>query len=97
MLSFRSIIEPVRNFGFRPTDRFHLAKAREIDFTNQVVTAESALKPGLTYELLYDKLVIGVGSLCNTFGTPGVVENAYFLRVSKKKMQHQGKRLTGAQ
>ena len=59
------------------------------------MTAESALKPGLTYELLYDKLVIGVGSLCNTFGTPGVVENAYFLRVSKKnaasgKMTNRG-------
>jgi len=39
------------------------------------------LKPDLNYELKYDKLVIGVGSLSNTFNTPGVTENAFFLKV----------------
>ena len=32
------------------------------------------------FALPYDKLVIAVGSPCNTFGTPGVRENAVFLK-----------------
>ena len=79
---FRSIIEPVRNTGFRQTDHFHLSRATGIDFDKRIVNAESDLKPGLTYDLKYDKLVIGVGSLSNTFGVPGVIENACFLKVS---------------
>lgn len=79
-LEFRSIIEPVRNTGFRQTDHFHLSRATGIDFDKRIVNTESDLKPGLTYDLKYDKLVIGVGSLSNTFGVPGVIENACFLK-----------------
>lgn len=79
-LEFRSIIEPIRNTGFRQTDHFHLSRATGIDFTNQIISTESGLKQGLTYDLSYDKLVIGVGSLSNTFGVPGVTENACFLK-----------------
>ena len=60
---------------------FHLSRATGIDFKDRVLHAESVLKPGLTYDLSYDKLVIGVGSLSNTFGVPGVTENAFFLKV----------------
>ena len=81
MYFFRSIIEPIRNTGFRQTDHFHLSRATGIDFKNQIISTESGLKPGLTYDLSYDKLVIGVGSLSNTFGVPGVTENACFLKV----------------
>jgi NADH:ubiquinone reductase (non-electrogenic) len=81
-LTFRSIIEPVRNTGFRQTDHFHLSRAAGIDFTNQVVHVESGLKHDSTYNLSYDKLVIGVGSLSNTFNTPGVTEHAFFLKVN---------------
>ena len=77
----RSIIEPVRNTGFRQTDHFHLSRATGIDFAKRIVNAESDLNPGLTYDIGYDKLVIGVGSLSNTFGVPGVIENACFLKV----------------
>jgi len=77
----RSIIEPIRNTGFRQTDHFHCSRAAFVDFQNQIVNVESVLKPDLNYELKYDKLVIGVGSLSNTFNTPGVTENAFFLKV----------------
>ena len=43
------------------------------------------LKPELTYNIEYDKLVIGVGAVSNTFGVPGVSEHAFFLKVLKKK------------
>lgn len=41
----------------------------------------SVLDPNLTYNLSYDKLVVGVGALSNTFGVPGVEEHACFLKV----------------
>jgi hypothetical protein len=34
------------------------------------------------YILDYDHLIVAVGAETNTFGTPGVKENAYFLKVS---------------
>ncbi|XP_052801634.1 uncharacterized protein LOC128232232 isoform X2 [Mya arenaria] len=79
-LEFRSIVEPVRNTVFRQTDHFHLSRATGIDFINRVLHVESVLKSGAKYDLMYDKLVIGVGSLSNTFNTPGVKENAFFLK-----------------
>lgn len=79
-LEFRSIIEPIRNTGFRQVEHFHLSRAVGIDFKKQVVHVESVLKPDSRYDLEYDKLVIGVGSLSNTFGTPGVTEHAFFLK-----------------
>lgn len=80
----RSIIEPVRNTGFRQTDHFHHSHATGIDFQQRIVHVESVLKPGALYDLNYDKLVIGVGALSNTFGTPGVTEHAFFLKVSMR-------------
>ena len=71
----------MRNTGFRQTDHFHLAWARNLDPDAQTVRCESVIKPGLTYDLKYDALVIGVGALSNTLGVPGVEENAFFLKV----------------
>lgn len=82
LLYCRSIIEPVRNLGFRQEDHFHLSRAAFVDFEKQIVHVESVLKPNSRYELPYDKLVIGVGALSNTFNTPGVTENAFFLKAS---------------
>nr|XP_054768145.1 uncharacterized protein LOC129275666 [Lytechinus pictus] len=36
-LEFRSIIEPVRNTGFRQSDHFHLAEAVKLDTTKKVL------------------------------------------------------------
>jgi len=35
---------------------------------------------GQLFELAYDKLVVAVGCYSQTFGTPGVRENAFFLK-----------------
>ncbi|KAK3086417.1 hypothetical protein FSP39_018177 [Pinctada imbricata] len=79
-LEFRSIIEPVRNTIFRQTDHFHLSYATALDMEKKILTCESALRPGLMYDLNYDKLVIGIGALSNTFNVPGVYEHAFFLK-----------------
>lgn len=79
-LEFRSIIEPVRNVGFRQSHHFHLAYADSVDFDTRQVFCENSLNPDVKYAIKYDKLVIGVGALSNTFGVPGVPENAYFLK-----------------
>lgn len=78
---FRSIIEPVRNSGFRQSDHFHLSYARELDLKNKEIKVESVLRPDLVENIKYDKLVIGVGALSRTFGVPGVLEHAFFLKV----------------
>jgi NADH dehydrogenase FAD-containing subunit len=38
------------------------------------------VKKGKRFELEYDKLVVAVGCYSQTFGTPGVKENALFLK-----------------
>ncbi len=79
-LEFRSIIEPIRNVGFRQTDHFHLSEAVGIDVEKKELYCRSVLKPELTYNIDYDKLVVGVGAVSNTFGIPGVSEHAFFLK-----------------
>lgn len=75
-----SIIEPIRNTGFREGGHFHLSHAIDLDLSNNKVKCQSYLKPDLVYDLDYDHLVIGVGALSNTFGVPGVDEHACFLK-----------------
>ena len=82
LLLFRSIIEPVRNTKFRQSTHYHLSEAYDLDLQSKTLKCRSVLKEGLEYDLNYDKLVIGVGSLSNTFGVPGVKEHAFFLKVS---------------
>lgn len=41
---------------------------------------EMSRQKGRVFELNYDKLVIAVGCYSQTFGTPGVKENAFFLK-----------------
>ena len=38
------------------------------------------------FEVPYDYLVVGVGARSNTFGTPGVEENAHFLKSIEGKL-----------
>ncbi|CAL1536169.1 unnamed protein product [Lymnaea stagnalis] len=79
-LEFRSIIEPVRNTGFRESTHYHLSYATSLEPEKNKIYCTSVLKPSLQYALHYDILVIGVGALTNTFGVPGVQENAFFLK-----------------
>lgn len=78
-LEFRSIIEPVRNIHFRSDNHFQLARAKGVDEAQNKVICCTDIGDKL-YDLDYDYLVIGVGALSNTFGTPGVSEHAFFLK-----------------
>lgn len=53
---------------------FHAASFADGDHT------ERSKKKGQMFDLTYDKLVIAVGCYSQTFGTPGVRENAFFLK-----------------
>ncbi|XP_072035082.1 probable NADH dehydrogenase [Amphiura filiformis] len=79
-LEFRSIIEPVRNVGFRQSDHFHLSQAVSLDMDRKVLKCQSVIDEKMTYDISYDKLVIGVGSMSNTFGVPGVGKHTFFLK-----------------
>ena len=80
-LEFRSIIEPIRNAGFRDEHHFHLSYATGLDTERQVVQCVSSLDPAKEYEVSYDILVIGIGAVPNDFNVPGVKEHAFFLKV----------------
>ena len=47
----------------------------------QVLKCQSVVNDKMIYDISYDKLVIGVGAISNTFGVPGVEEHAFFLKV----------------
>ena len=81
-MEFRSIVEPIRNTGFRDEHHFHLSHASGLDTNKQVVECTSALDSSIKYTVPYDDLVIGVGAVSNTFGIEGVEENALYLKVS---------------
>ena len=79
-LEFRSIIEPVRNTGFRDEHHFHLSRAIGLDTSAHQLSCQSELDPSMVYTLDYDRLVIGVGAVSSTFGVPGVAEHGFFLK-----------------
>lgn len=64
--------------------KFLEAAAIDIDYeNNKVKCADISEFVGASddsFELEYDQLVIAVGATSNTFGTPGVKENAIFLK-----------------
>ncbi|GFU12912.1 internal alternative NAD(P)H-ubiquinone oxidoreductase A2, mitochondrial [Nephila pilipes] len=79
-LEFRSITEPIRNIGFDDPSDFMLAYAEELDTLSRTVHCRSVLDQNLQFSISYDKLLIGVGCVSNTFGVPGVEKYAYFLK-----------------
>lgn len=57
------------------------AGSKEQSSPEEVAKEHEALKKkGRMFDFGYDKLVISVGCYLQTFNTPGVVENAYFLK-----------------
>lgn len=81
-LEFRSIIHPIREVGkgFRDEADFHCATVQHVDSERKVLRCVSAVDGSVSYELAYDKLVLAHGASPNTFGTPGVLEHALFLK-----------------
>ncbi|GFY41871.1 internal alternative NAD(P)H-ubiquinone oxidoreductase A1, mitochondrial [Trichonephila inaurata madagascariensis] len=79
-LEFRSITEPIRNVGFDDPSDFLLACAEELDVSSQTIYCRSVLDQKSQFSVSYDKLIIGVGCISNTFGVPGVEKYASFLK-----------------
>jgi NADH:ubiquinone reductase (non-electrogenic) len=76
-IEFRSIIDPIRRV--RRAVAFVQASAKQLDVDQRIVFCRED-DSGVEFRLAYDLLVIAVGSLTNTFGVPGVAQNALFLK-----------------
>lgn len=81
----KSIMESVR-YLMRGKGKFYEAICTEVDPVRKVVKCsypkpfKNAGDVQPNFELPYDVLIVGVGAVVNTFNTPGVQENAYFLK-----------------
>ncbi|KAM0059086.1 putative NADH:ubiquinone reductase (non-electrogenic) [Helianthus debilis subsp. tardiflorus] len=82
----RSVVEPIRNIVKKKDFdvRFKEAECFKIDTVNQKVHCKSIQNTNVDgneeFTVDYDYLVIAMGARANTFNTPGVVENAHFLK-----------------
>lgn len=76
-IEYRCIAAPVRDFKDSAT--YYEGYAREIDTQKKILHCDKPSAQG-KFSLKYDKLVIACGAAPNTFGTPGVYENAFFLK-----------------
>ena len=76
-VEFRSIIEPIRKVS-REVD-FMQAVCERIDPERKEVVC-SGVAVERSFTIGYDRLVIAVGAVNNTFGIPGVEEHALFLK-----------------
>ena len=84
-ITLRSACEPLRalveNAATRASSAtFVRADARDVDVGNKTVRATMGAGSSDELQLSYDKLIIAVGAQPNTFGIPGVAENALFLK-----------------
>jgi NADH:ubiquinone reductase (non-electrogenic) len=89
----RSLIEPMRRLlpGKPGESEFYEAACVGIDPVTRTVTCRDV--SGVTaanpeFRVPYDRLVVAVGAPCNTFGTPGVAENAIFLKEVEDRGLH---------
>lgn len=85
------VLQTVSDFNYREAECF------KIDHESKKVYCKSTQKSKLgekeEFAVDYDYLVVSVGGLSNTFGTPGVEENTLFLKVTylnlPKPVYHQ--------
>lgn len=76
-IEFRSIIEPIRSAKNNIT--FYQAYCTGIDSGKNTILCKNALD-GNEFSLSFDKLIIGVGAVSNTFGIEGVEKYGLFLK-----------------
>ncbi|XP_076953813.1 external alternative NAD(P)H-ubiquinone oxidoreductase B4, mitochondrial-like [Bidens hawaiensis] len=78
----RSVVEPIRNIVKKKNLDvcFKEAECFKIDTVNQTVHCKSSQHTNEEFTVDYDFLVVAMGARANTFYTPGVVENAHFLK-----------------
>lgn len=96
-ITLRSACEPIRALvdsaaGKAASATFVRADAREIDTVNKTVRATTG-EGAMELELSYDKLIVAVGAQPNTFGIPGVQENALFLKEAEDSAKLHAKLL----
>ena len=97
-ITLRSACEPIRALVESAAKRatsatFVRADARDVDLANKTVRATTG-EEQMELELSYDKLVIAVGAQPNTFGIPGVQENALFLKEAEDSAKLHSKLLS---
>jgi NADH:ubiquinone reductase (non-electrogenic) len=80
LFNFSLAEEPVRHKS--KAIRFYQAWVTNVDFEKRVCVCRPAFDAlsDRTFEVAYDHIVIAPGCTNQTFGTPGVKENAYFVR-----------------
>ncbi|XP_004507222.1 external alternative NAD(P)H-ubiquinone oxidoreductase B3, mitochondrial-like [Cicer arietinum] len=82
----RSVVEPIRNISRKSglNVQFSEAECYKIDPKNNKVYCRAGQDKKLDgieeFSIDYDYLIIAMGGRSNTFNTPGVQENAYFLK-----------------
>src|SRR5262245_24951686 len=77
-IEFRSIIEPLRST--KNVYRNVTATCEQIDANARMVACRAAGDPETSFTLPYDLLVVGVGSVSQTFNIPGAREHALKLK-----------------
>lgn len=88
-LEHRCVIEPVRRLS--RDIKFYQARCTSVDFSKRTLhcipAVDDSLSPSASpihanepFDLTYDKLVLGCGSVSQTFGIHGVREHAFFLK-----------------
>ncbi|KAI5357312.1 putative FAD/NAD(P)-binding domain, FAD/NAD(P)-binding domain superfamily [Septoria linicola] len=90
MFNFRLAEEPVRRRNRLPGLNDHKATVDTIDFNDRQLNCKPSvtdmagqhLQAGHDFTLKYDKLVLAPGCDVQTFGTPGALEHANFLRIT---------------
>ena len=87
----RSIVEPIRRPIAEKGYKYYEAACIDVDPTSKKITCRAADPsfecsddadecPWHTFDVEYDYLVTSVGAVPNTFGVPGVEENAMFFK-----------------
>jgi NADH:ubiquinone reductase (non-electrogenic) len=77
-IELQSILEPVRDV-LRGHGRFLQGLAEQINPERKVVTCRP-VNGEHTVEVPFDRLIVAIGAVNNTWGIPGVVEHCHFLK-----------------
>ena len=86
----RSIVEPIRGLMRKKGFEYTEAECVKIDASNKKILCRSkdgASKDAKEFDMDYDILVVAVGAKPNTFNTPGVEENAHFLKEAEDALK----------
>ncbi|KAH7007933.1 LOW QUALITY PROTEIN: uncharacterized protein B0I36DRAFT_378683 [Microdochium trichocladiopsis] len=97
MINFRLAEEPVRRRNRASGLHYYKATVDDIDFARKTLhcspsvpdVADNHLSHSHTFTMPYDILILAPGCTVQTFGTPGAVQHAHFLRTTDDARQIQ--------